>query len=107
TPITAPVTALYEDRRGALWIGTGSGIYKSEQDRIVWSAGKDQLTLPDTRAILEDAEGTMWFGLSGGGLASLKEGKLTQYRKPNGLGSDFVVSLLVDSEGAIWMGTSD
>ena len=69
--ITAPVTALYQGRGGELWIGTQVGLYRYETGKLVWFAGKDKLALPDVRTITESADGTLWFGMSGGGLGSL------------------------------------
>ena len=49
----------------------------------------------------------MWFGMVGGGLASLKGGTLKQFRKQDGLNSDFVQCLFPDVDGSLWIGTSD
>jgi signal transduction histidine kinase/ligand-binding sensor domain-containing protein len=105
--INAPVVSLYESRHGELWIGTTTGLYRFEKGKQTWFAGKDRLEFPDVRAISESDNGTLWFGMSGGGLASLQGDTLKQFRKQNGLGSDFVICLFADSDGAIWAGTSD
>lgn len=105
--ITAPVVALYESAQQDLWAGTTAGLYKIQHDRITWSAGKERLALPDVRAITETPDGTLWFGMSGGGLGSLKDGALRQYRKSDGVGSDFVLCLEAEPDGSLWFGTSD
>jgi signal transduction histidine kinase/ligand-binding sensor domain-containing protein len=105
--ITAPVVSLYQGRRGELWIGTTIGLYRSERGGLAWFAGKDRLAFPDIRAITESADGTIWFGMSGGGLGSLRGDTINQFRKQDGLGSDFVICLYADADGAIWAGTSD
>jgi signal transduction histidine kinase/ligand-binding sensor domain-containing protein len=105
--ITAPVVSLYQGRGGDLWAGTTAGLYRFEKTKLVWSAGKDRLAFPDVRAISEGADGTIWFGMSGGGLGSLRGDTLLQFRKQDGLGSDFVISLYYDSDGTLWIGTSD
>jgi signal transduction histidine kinase len=43
----------------------------------------------------------------GGGLGQLKAGRLRQFRKSDGLSSDFVQCLLPGGDGALWIGTSD
>jgi hypothetical protein len=43
--------------------------------------------------------------MSGGGLGRLQEGRLTQFRKADGLASDFVWSLLAEKDGTLWVGT--
>lgn len=105
--ITSPVLSLYEGRDGDLWIGTTTGLHRYHNGKPVWFAGKPTLTLPDVRAITESADGTLWFGMSGGGLGSLKNGKLRQFLKPDGLGGDFVVCLYADADNTLWIGTSD
>ncbi|MBI3853642.1 MAG: ATP-binding protein [Verrucomicrobia bacterium] len=105
--ITAPVAALYEGRGGELWIGTHEGLYRYETGKLVWFAGKDKLTLPDVRTITESPDGTLWFGMSGGGLGSLRKGVLKQFRQNDGLGSDLVSCLYADPDGTLWIGTTD
>jgi signal transduction histidine kinase/ligand-binding sensor domain-containing protein len=105
--INAPVLSLYESRRGELWIGTTVGLYRFEQGKQTWFAGKERVAFPDVRAITESDDGTIWFGLSGGGMAALQGDSIRQFRKQDGLGSDFVICLYADPDGTIWAGTSD
>lgn len=105
--ITAPVLSLFQGSQGELWIGTTVGLYRYEGGKITWSAGKAKLALPDVRAITETPDGTLWFGMSGGGLAALKDGTLKQFRRADGLASDFVLCLYADPDGTLWFGTSD
>jgi len=105
--ITAGMMALYESKSGTVWIGTTVGLQKYEAGQLSWVAGKDQLSVPDVRAIAETPDGTLWIGLLGGGLASLKNGNLKQLRKSDGLSSDFVNCLYADADGSLWIGTAD
>jgi ligand-binding sensor domain-containing protein/signal transduction histidine kinase len=105
--ITAPVTALYEDGGGKLWIGTQEGLYSYQEGELSRLAGKDKLAVPDVRAITQSADGTLWFGMSGGGLGALKNGALKQFGKAHGLSSDLVSCLCADPDGTLWIGTSD
>jgi ligand-binding sensor domain-containing protein/signal transduction histidine kinase len=102
-----PMTALLHGRDGELWVGTGSGLLRYEDGRTVWYGRKQGLKVPDVRAVHEDAERTVWFGMSGGGLGCLKNGLLKQYRKEDGLASDFVLCLHEDAGGALWIGTAN
>ncbi len=104
--IDAPVRALYEGRHGEVWIGTDRGLHRYERGTIVWSAGTDKLAFPDVRAITESADGSLWFGMSGGGLASLKNGALRQFRKQDGLGTDVIVALCADGD-SLWLASSE
>jgi len=105
--VAAPVTALYQGRGGELWVGTQEGIHRFEADRLMWSAGKESLALPDVRAITETPDGTLWFGMSGGGLGRWHQGRLKQFRRSDGLGSDLVSCLYADADGTLWIGTTD
>ncbi len=105
--ITAAVLSLYEGHEGGLWIGTRNGLYKYENDRLTWFAGEDRLVNPDVRSITEAKDGTLWFGMSGGGLGRLQGKRLKQYRRADGLGSDQIECLYADSDGALWIGTAD
>jgi len=103
----AAVTALFEDSHGDLWVGTTTGLHKYTGQELTWSAGKEKLVLPDVRAVTEAPDRAIWFGMLGGGLGFLKDGALKQFRKQDGLGSDFVQCLLADKDGTLWIGTSD
>jgi len=105
--ITAPVVSLYEGKEGELWIGTTSGLLRYESGKITWSVGKDKLAFPDIRAITQTGDGALWFGMSGGGLGRLKDGDVKQFRKTDGLGSDFIVCLYATSDDTLWIGSSD
>ncbi len=105
--LTNPALSLYQGRGGELWIGTTAGIYRFENSKLTWSAGRDKLVLPDVRCIAETEDGTLYFGMSGGGLGYLRNGQVSQVLKTNGLGSDVVLSLKPDAAGCLWIGTAD
>jgi signal transduction histidine kinase/ligand-binding sensor domain-containing protein len=105
--ITAPVVALYEGNGGELWIGTTVGLHRYRGGKLTWFAGGDKLISPDVRAIAEASDGTLWFGMLGGGLGRLQAGALKQFLRQDGLGSDFVLALYPEPDGTLWIGTSD
>jgi ligand-binding sensor domain-containing protein/signal transduction histidine kinase len=105
--ISAGVLALYESKKGELWIGTTAGLQRYANSKLTFVAGQKELKVPDVRAITESSDGTLWFGMSGGGLASLKDGHLKQFRQQEGLSSDFVHCLYADADGTLWIGTAD
>jgi signal transduction histidine kinase len=57
-----------------------------------------------TRAIYEDAEGSIWVGTRNG-LNRLKDGKFTVYTVGEGLANNSVLSLYGDAKGGLWVGT--
>lgn len=101
------IVSLFQGRHGELWVGTPTGVHRYENHKLTWSAGKDRLDFCDVRSIAETSDGTVWFGMLGGGLGSLKHGKLTQLRKGAGMVSDFVQCLYADNDGTLWIGTTD
>ncbi len=96
--------ALLQDDE-VLWIGTGTGLLKYSAGKTTWLARQKELGISDVRAIVKDNEGAVWFGTLGGGLGCLKEGRLKQFRKRDGLSSDFVQCLRFDGDGTLWIGT--
>lgn len=100
-----PMAATLQGTDGATWIGTASGLVRYENGRTTWFGEKEGLKLPDVRAIAEAGDGTIWFGMLGGGLGRLQHGELKQFQKSDGLASDYVQCLKLDSDGTLWIGT--
>ena len=104
--VTAPTPAVLHTQSGVTWIGTGDGLLRYEAGVTKWFGRKEGLELPDVRAVVQTSDGTVWFGMLGGGLGRLSnEGALRQFRKRDGLSSDFVQCLRLDGDGALWIGT--
>ena len=62
-------------------IGTTTGLYQYDSGKLSFIAGRDRLAFPDIRAIAEGRDGTLWLGMSGGGLARLQGNTLHQFTK--------------------------
>jgi signal transduction histidine kinase len=103
--INVPMPALLQTTNGVTWIGTASGLIRYENGAVKWYGEKDGLKVPDVRTILQDREGTIWFGMLGGGVGRLENGRLTQFLKSDGLASDYVQCLHLDADGVLWIGT--
>jgi signal transduction histidine kinase len=102
----APTPAVLHTPSGVTWIGTGDGLLRYEAGKANWFGRKEGLELPDVRAVVQARDGTVWFGMLGGGLGRLSnDGTLCQFRKRDGLSSDFVQCLRLDSDGTLWIGT--
>jgi len=103
--LVAPVLAILHGRAGVTWIGTDTGLIRYQGGRVKHFGAKEGLVLPDVRAIVEAPDGTLWFGMLGGGLGRLQNGVVKQFRKNDGLSSDFVQCLHRDTDGTLWIGT--
>ncbi len=99
------VAALCAAHDGGTFAGTSEGLMHLEADRTTWLARKPELLSPDVRTVCEGTDGTIWFGMSGGGLGRLQNGKLRQFRRGDGLSSDFVQCLHLETDGTLWIGT--
>ncbi|MGH7989109.1 MAG: sensor histidine kinase, partial [Limisphaerales bacterium] len=103
--VNVPMPAILHARDGVTWIGSTSGLIRYQAGAIKRFGEKQGLKIPDVRAIVEDKDGTIWFGMLGGGLGRLQNGRLQQFFKADGLSSDYVQCLYLDTDGTLWMGT--
>jgi ligand-binding sensor domain-containing protein/signal transduction histidine kinase len=101
-----PMMALLQGIDGELWVGTRVGLMRYEDGEVTWFGLRQGIKSADVRAIAQAADGSVWFGMLGGGLGHLKDGVVRQFRKTDGLASDFVLSLHFDAVGALWIGTA-
>ncbi len=112
------IRAIYEDRRGRLWIGTQGGLNRYDTARAAFVRYRnrpgDPMSLSDdrVRAIAEDAAGDLWIGTEGGGLNRLSSGNGDRFERylhdpstPGSLSHDWVRTLTTDGDGRLWIGT--
>jgi signal transduction histidine kinase/ligand-binding sensor domain-containing protein len=102
---TPPMPALLCAREGGLWIGTAAGLLRYQEGKLAWFTENNGQMLRDVRTVAEDNRGAVWFGMAGGGLACLEDKSIRQFRKADGLSSDFIECLHFDGDGTLWIGT--
>jgi len=115
-----PVSALFEDSAGDIWVGTFGGglyLYDRKHDEFVQftldASDSQSLSSNIITSIFEDRSGIVWFGTGNGGAASFSRRKhrFSQVRlspsNPDGLTDSKVVSMLEDDAGDLWVGTLD
>lgn len=103
--LTSPMLAILHGANGVTWLGTDTGLLRYEAGTLTHYGAENGLILPDVRAIAEAPDGTLWFGMMGGGLGRLQNGVVKQFRSQDGISSDFVQCLHLDGHGALWIGT--
>lgn len=111
------VETLHVDAQDRIWVGVeGAGISMLAPSRRGFrhfrADDEARFALGDVWAITSTARGELWFGGFGGGLYRYvpETDAVTIFRHdaadPSSLASDHVLSLAVDRDGVLWVGTS-
>lgn len=111
------VTAIFEDSKGGLWIGTGNGLFYSEHNddtytEFSWDPDDPQsFSGSQVNDITEDFNGDIWFATTLKGLARYdrESGLFEQFRhvsSSEGLQGKSISSLYLDRFGTLWIGVS-
>ena len=100
------VNAVYEDREGALWIGTSRGAARSVGGTVTTVGVGQGLSGNLVSAIYEDGEGDVWIGTENSGVNVLRDQPFTALTAQDGLTDDSVTALAQARDGAIWAGTN-
>ncbi|HXE14099.1 MAG TPA: two-component regulator propeller domain-containing protein [Bryobacteraceae bacterium] len=92
-----------EERDGSVWAGSDHGmLINIAGDRV-----RKKITLPvptQIRALAADTDGSLWIGTFRDGLFHYADGKLEKFTQENGLFGNTVETLLVSSDGTLWVG---
>jgi len=91
---------------GTLWIDTYPGVASWKDGKLTQYPKLDHVLFS---SLIADREGKVWLGSSyppPGRLCSIQKGEVQCYGEGGELG-DYVACLLQDSEGALWVGTSN
>ena len=100
------VGILMADKNGNIWIGSVTGEFLNKYDGKSISRYTIREGLPHhvIKNIIEDRDGNMWFGTSGG-VTKFDGRYFTNYSKKNGLIDDNVLFQMEDAKGNLWFGT--
>jgi signal transduction histidine kinase/ligand-binding sensor domain-containing protein len=100
------VRCLFEDVRGALWIGTRNGLAKYKDGICTLYSTANGLPHNSIMSLFEDSKHRLWVATDGGGVACVSGGEtknISIYSTRNGLASDVVFSFYEDATGALWI----
>jgi ligand-binding sensor domain-containing protein/signal transduction histidine kinase len=103
----AEVRVLFEDRRGNLWVGTGTGgLIRLKRRLLETFARSEGLTDDAVLAIRQDAQGRMWAGAADGRVFLRETGPFQPWSVVDGksLGAP-VKTIMHARDGATWVGT--
>jgi signal transduction histidine kinase len=98
------IWAMAQADNGYLWLGTGDNLYRFDGVRFEGFLDRDGHPLParNLTALLWMPGDEMWLGYYEGGIAHVKDGKVTSYHQADGLAEGWVSSIAVDRDGTIW-----
>jgi signal transduction histidine kinase/ligand-binding sensor domain-containing protein len=97
------VSALYRDRRGALWIGGNGQLGRLEGGTLTMRGAAEGVPARQVRTIAEDATGTLWVSGVGGPVVRWEGGRFTRPAVLQGFKGSPVRSMLTDRTGDFWL----
>ena len=101
--LRSPINAIAQTPDGYLWLGSEFGLFRFDGVRAVpWQPKEGQLPSSYITCLLVALDGTLWIGTLKG-LASWKDGKLTQYPEFAG---QIIFASTQDRNGTVWVGTA-
>jgi signal transduction histidine kinase/ligand-binding sensor domain-containing protein len=99
-------------RDGTIWVGAmqpsrGLGLLRLDGDRLraFVSPELDGRKL-SVSPMIEDRAGSLWIGTQDEGIYRMRDGKVSRFRRSDGLSSDTIQNLYEDREGTVWVMTT-
>ncbi|MBI5084690.1 MAG: PAS domain S-box protein [Acidobacteria bacterium] len=101
------VQAIAQTQDGYLWLGTRNGLVRFDgaRFRVFSSKTTPEMAHENISDLAVTPDGTLWVGMSQGGLLKYRGGKFIRLTTRDGLGGEAIRSLLVDVDGSLWVGT--
>ncbi|HEV2722683.1 MAG TPA: two-component regulator propeller domain-containing protein, partial [Thermoanaerobaculia bacterium] len=101
------IETIVQTRDGYLWLGTEEGLARFDGTRFAVS---DRQSAPALRSafvssLFEAADGTLWIGTYGGGLARLRHGRIEAFH-PEILGADRIRGMHATADGVLFVATA-
>ncbi|MCX6928606.1 MAG: triple tyrosine motif-containing protein [Verrucomicrobia bacterium] len=100
------ITAIAQDREGAIWVGTKHGLNRIHQGRITRFYREQGLGSDSIHTLLVDHEGRLWVGTVGGGLSVAQGDRFLTIGTKQGLANDVIAQILEDGHGSLWLGSN-
>lgn len=104
------IQLLYEDNSGVFWVGTENGLSAYDDVTGQWRPFKGlNGNTVQGKAFLEDQEGNLWIGTWNGLNKINKDRQVVEQWSleddPNSLSSEHIISLHLDNDNKLWVGT--
>ncbi len=103
-----PIYAMTQDSSGAVWFGTGAGLFRFDGHEFRRFGTEDGLPGEHVRALQVDGEGTLWVGLYGGGLATFDKEGFVRFEPDDDLSRAqlAVCDIQQGADQTLWIGTT-
>ncbi|UCH98768.1 MAG: hypothetical protein JSV88_26780, partial [Candidatus Aminicenantes bacterium] len=101
------VTCFAQDLKGFIWLGTDNGLARFDGNdfKIFNKTNTEEIKNNSITSLYVSADGTLWIGTNGGGIAVFKDNRFKHYSTRDGLPSHFIGSITGDSRQNIWVST--
>lgn len=97
------IWSIYEDRERRIWVGNGKGLQQFQAGRFVSFPSPTGESEP-VWAIAQMPDGLLWVGMEKG-LFKFQAGRFVPFEHMGALPNLFVICLLSDRKGHLWIGT--
>jgi len=97
------IRAIFEDKQGAIWVGTHSGIYRYANGRFAQTGVRDGLPSERVLSVAQTPDGAIWVGTSNG-LALMRENGRAEHMREARIDGKVVWALTCDRDGVLWLG---
>lgn len=95
-----PILCLLEARDGAVWVGSGQGLFSIREGKAREVSG---LPHPSVTALHEDADGRIWAATRANGLVRVGDGRSILFDQRQGMPSLPVYAILEDHARNLWL----
>jgi ligand-binding sensor domain-containing protein/signal transduction histidine kinase len=102
-PASDDIRAIVQDRQGAVWFGTASGLSRFENRQFTHFGTEHGLPANSIICLFEDRKGLLWIGTDAG-LACFHGSGCVSLSSPQGLPERSVHQVLEDDLGYLWIG---
>src|SRR5262249_23336586 len=96
------IDAMLSDSAGALWIGTWNGLVKYRDGKQTLYTSAQGLSDNFITSLVEDRDGNLWIGASGGGVCKLSSELIVSFTKTEGLPNQNVQKVIEAQSGQIY-----
>ncbi len=102
------INIIFQTQDGYLWLGTDEGLVRFDGFKFTtYNIGNTKaFKTNNISGLVEDQDGRLWISCSEGGLLSYHKGFFTSYNIKDILKDESILSMCLDHENNLWIGTN-